>query len=199
MYQPSAPPAYNAATGSTRPDPIQLFHQIASDRSRGHVGELEADQLQKILNQTDYAPLCSNNSFSLEACKIMISMLDRRDSGMMNESEFTELLQCIKLWLQKFMEYDKNRTAQMEANELRQCLREFGYQFSDDTIEYMFRRYATFHSGKPTIKFDDYLALMVRTRALTERFLNIDKEEHGAPRGKITLDYEDFIQMSISL
>ena len=69
---------------------------------------------------------------------------------------------------------DRDRSGTVDARELHQCLTSFGYRLSRDSIQGMTARYST--NGQ--IRFDDFVALNVRLRVLTSKYLHSCHDEY---------------------
>ena len=104
------------------------------------------------------------------------------------------------------------RPVRPQAEELHNAIREYGLNISPAAVSVIMRRYShqdgadglpglwwqvrsssSRHTGVHVL-FDDFVALSVRLRALSNRFRAFDV--HG--QGYATLKYDDFIQMVMS-
>uniref|UniRef100_A0A672HFQ8 Grancalcin n=1 Tax=Salarias fasciatus TaxID=181472 RepID=A0A672HFQ8_SALFA len=144
-------------------------------------GEVDADELQTCLTQSgftgSYAP------FSLDTCRIMISMLDKDYSGKMGFSEFKELFTALNGWKQNFTTFDRDRSGTIERLEMTQAINAMGYHVSPRVLDVMMKRY----SREGRIYFDDYVACCVKLRALTDNFRRRDILQHG----RVSFQYDD--------
>ena len=133
------------------------------------------------------------DSFSLETCRVMIGMLDTDHSGTMGLNEFRELWRAIEGWKATFQQFDRDGSGTIEAGELHDAIRAFGYNLSRATVEAIVSRYSRYSNRQ--IMFDDFIALSVRLRAVSERFRARDSQGQGYA----TIHYEDFIAMTMSI
>uniref|UniRef100_A0A803TD70 Grancalcin n=1 Tax=Anolis carolinensis TaxID=28377 RepID=A0A803TD70_ANOCA len=166
--------AYAAAAAA---DPLWTFFSAIA----GQDGEVDAEELQRCLTQSGingtYSP------FSLETCRIMISMLDRENTGKMGYNEFKELWAALSAWKQNFMMIDQDRSGTVELHELTQVIVAMGYRLSPQTLIAIVKRY----SKNGRIFFDDYVACCVKLRALTDFFRRRDSMQQGI----VNLVYDD--------
>ncbi|KAM3929519.1 sorcin [Leptodactylus fuscus] len=178
-YYPA--PGYGVPPGGyPQHDPLYgYFLNIA-----GQDGQIDAEELQRCLTQSGmtggYKP------FSLDACRLMIAMLDRDFTGKMGFNEFKELGMALNAWKQNFMTFDANRSGTIDGPELHRALGTMGYRLSPQALNFISRRY----SNHGRIAFDDYIACCVRLRALTDAFRRRD----SAQQGMVNFMYDDFIQ-----
>ncbi|XP_003226285.1 grancalcin isoform X1 [Anolis sagrei] len=174
--------AYAAAAAA---DPLWTFFSAIA----GQDGEVDAEELQRCLTQSGingtYSP------FSLETCRIMISMLDRENTGKMGYNEFKELWAALSAWKQNFMMIDQDRSGTVELHELTQVIVAMGYRLSPQTLIAIVKRY----SKNGRIFFDDYVACCVKLRALTDFFRRRDSMQQGI----VNLVYDDFLQCTMAI
>ncbi|XP_072028669.1 sorcin-like isoform X2 [Amphiura filiformis] len=155
----------------------------------GQDQQIEASELQTALTQSgingNYQP------FSLETCRIMIAMLDRDRSGSMGFPEFKELWAALNSWKQTFMRFDADHSGTVEPHELHQAVASFGYNLSPGALTVLVKRYEK--GGR--IAFDDFVACVVRLRALTSVFQGRDTQRNGFAN----FQYDDFIKCVMCL
>jgi hypothetical protein len=102
---PGAPPGHGAGygapagyppaggyPGAAPSDPLWGYFSAVA----GADGQIDARELQRCLTQSGIGG--TYQPFSLETCRIMISMLDRDYSGKMGFSEFKELWTALNQW-----------------------------------------------------------------------------------------------------
>uniref|UniRef100_A0A6I8NPE8 EF-hand domain-containing protein n=1 Tax=Ornithorhynchus anatinus TaxID=9258 RepID=A0A6I8NPE8_ORNAN len=152
-------------------------------------GEVDAEELQRCLTQSGISG--SYSPFSLETCRIMISMLDRDYTGKMGFNEFKELWAALNAWKQNFMMIDQDRSGTVELHELSQVIAAMGYRLSPQTLTAIVKRY----SKNGRIFFDDYVACCVKLRALTDFFRRRDNMQQGF----VNFVYDDFLQCTMAI
>ncbi|KAF7646446.1 hypothetical protein LDENG_00187590 [Lucifuga dentata] len=154
----------------------------------GQDGQISADELQRCLTQTGIAG--SYKPFSLETCRLMISMLDRDRSGTMGFNEFKELFQVLNSWKQLFMSIDRDCSGTVEGHEMQHAIATLGYHLSPQALNCIMTRYST--QGR--IAFDDFISCCIKLRSLTSAFQMRDTSRQG----NATFKYDDFIQVTMS-
>ncbi|XP_002741663.1 sorcin-like [Saccoglossus kowalevskii] len=168
------------------PDPLyQTFAAVA-----GPDGQIEAMELQQCLTRSGVHGNLS--PFSLETCRVMIAMLDRDMTGKMGFNEFKELWACLSQWKQTFINFDRDRSGTMDAQELAAVIRSFGYNLSPQAFQTILKRYS---KAGGFITFDDFVALSVRLRALSDAFRRRDPQRNGTA----TFQYDDFLRCTLCL
>uniref|UniRef100_UPI0037E9B1A8 sorcin n=1 Tax=Semicossyphus pulcher TaxID=241346 RepID=UPI0037E9B1A8 len=175
-------PGYGAAQGA---DPLYGYFSAVA----GQDGQISADELQRCLTQSGIAG--SYKPFSLETCRLMISMLDRDMSGTMGFHEFKELSQVLNGWKATFSSYDRDRSGTVEGPELQHALSSMGFNLSPQAMNIIMKR----NSTQGRIAFDDFITCCIRLQALTDQFRRRDTTQTGAA----TFQYDDFIQVTMSL
>ncbi|KAM4697473.1 grancalcin [Rhinophrynus dorsalis] len=155
----------------------------------GQDGEIDAEELQRCLTQAGihgtYTP------FSLETCRIMISMLDMDHTGKMGFNEFKELWGALNAWKQNFCTFDQDRSGTVEPHEFSQAIMAMGYRVNHQTLNTIVKRY----SKNGRIYFDDYVACCVKLRALSDVFRRRDSMQQGY----VNFVYDDFLQCTMAI
>lgn len=166
-------------------DPLYLwFCAVDTDRS----GRINQSELQSALTQSGINGV---KQFSLETCRLMISMLDKAGCGSITFPEFKELWNILNGWKTVFYSYDSDRSGTVDVNELEVIIRNMSYNVSRSTIDIIGRRYSAENGGR--LPFDDFVAAIVKLRALTEEFRRLDQPA----RGCITVQYDQFLQIAM--
>jgi Ca2+-binding EF-hand superfamily protein len=93
------------------------------DRDRS--GAIDAVELQEALSNGTGTP------FNPETVRLMIAMLDKKNSGSITFGEFGALWKYIDDWQTTFHRFDKDKSGGIDCDELKQCLSAFGYRLSD--------------------------------------------------------------------
>ncbi|XP_051842217.1 grancalcin [Antechinus flavipes] len=176
---------YSAYSGYSSSDPMWTYFTAIA----GQDGEVDAEELQRCLTQSGISGTYS--PFSLETCRIMISMLDRDFTGKMGFNEFKELWAVLNAWKQNFMMIDQDRSGTVELHELSQVIAAMGYRLSPQTLTAIVKRY----SKNGRIFFDDYVACCVKLRALTDFFRRRDSMQQGF----VNFVYDDFLQGTMAI
>ena len=81
-------------------------------------GEIDAFELQAVLNSA-FKKEMDGKSFSLEACRSMVAMVDRDRNGKLDYEEFRTMWTTVMRYKANFAQYDKDKSGDMSATELR--------------------------------------------------------------------------------
>ncbi|KAK5891712.1 hypothetical protein CesoFtcFv8_012162 [Champsocephalus esox] len=176
---------YGAAPGGMAQDPIYGYFTAVA----GQDGQISADELQRCLTQSGIAG--SYKPFSLETCRLMITMLDRDMSNSMGFSEFKELWQSVNGWKNTFSSYDRDRSGTVEGHELQQAFSAMGYNLSPQAMSIIMNRY----SVQGRIGFDDFMSCCIKLRALTDQFQRRDTTRTG----RAEFQFDEFIQVTMNI
>ncbi|TRY97821.1 hypothetical protein DNTS_014956 [Danionella cerebrum] len=155
----------------------RLFSQVAGSDS-----EVSIYELQKILDtvvskRTDL----KTDGFTLETCRHIISLLDRDGTGKLGLLEFHTLWIKIQKYLEIFKHRDSDNSGTMSSHEMRDAVKEAGFQLNNEILEVIISRYA---NQEFAIDFDSFVSCMVRLELLFKMFKVFDKKDSG----KIELD-----------
>lgn len=180
-------PGYGAGPGGVaqQQDPLYGYFSAVA----GQDGQISADELQRCLTHSGISG--TYKPFSLDTCRLMIAMLDRDYSNSMGFNEFKDLWQALNGWKQTFLSYDRDRSGTVEANELQHAITSMGFNLSPQAMNIIMKRYSL--GGR--IVFDEFVSCCVKLRALTDQFQRRDTTRTG----KATFQYDDFIQVTMSI
>lgn len=106
--------------------------------------------------------------------------------------EFQQLWQYINQWKGVFDRYDRDRSGNIDINELLTAYNEMGFRVSMAFCQLVVSRFDRL--AKKSLKFDDFIQTCVMLRSLTDAFKTRDTNLNGI----ITVSYEDFMSMAIS-
>ncbi|RDD43006.1 Calpain-B [Trichoplax sp. H2] len=166
------------------------FHEIF-DRVAGTDEEVDAFELQQILNQGLVKMFGqSSATFSLEACRSMVAMVDQDRSGKLNYDEFRNLWQTIKSWKDNFQKFDTDKSGSFSSYELRAALTASGFRLSTSVMRSIALRYA---SKDGSICFNDYLLCMMKVTTMFDKFI----EHDASKRGKAQFSLDQFLSSTM--
>lgn len=89
----------------------------------------------------------------------ILGMFDRNQSGTINFDEFSALWKYVTDWQNCFRSFDRDNSGNIDQNELKAALIQFGYSISDETLITIMRKYD--RAGRGTIYFDDFIQCCV--------------------------------------
>ncbi|XP_076620450.1 apoptosis-linked gene-2 isoform X1 [Colletes latitarsis] len=173
-----------------------VFQRVDKDRS----GAITADELQQALSNGTWTP------FNPETVRLMIGMFDidkndpaspgmfdKNQKGTVSFEEFGALWKYVTDWQNCFRSFDRDNSGNIDRNELKTALTNFGYRLSDQIIDTLIRKYD--RAGRGTIYFDDFIQCCIVLYTLTAAFRQLDTDLDGV----ITIHYEQFLGMVFNL
>lgn len=176
---------YNPSPSSQGPPPgvdptlWQWFKATDGDNS----GQITSQELQTTLLRGNLS------QFNEETCRWMIGMFDKNRSGKIDIYEFAALWKYIQDWKRCFEGLDKDRSGNIDTDELCQAFTTFGYRLSMQFCQLCVRRFDS-HSAN-TMKFDEFIQCCVMLKSLTDCFRKFDTNQNGV----INVNYEQFMEM----
>ncbi|XP_029041571.1 apoptosis-linked gene-2 isoform X2 [Osmia lignaria lignaria] len=160
-----------------------VFQRVDKDRS----GAITAEELQQALSNGTWTP------FNPETVRLMIGMFDKNQKGTVSFEEFGALWKYVTDWQNCFRSFDRDNSGNIDRNELKTALINFGYRLSDQIIDTLIRKYD--RAGRGTIYFDDFIQCCIVLYTLTAAFRQLDTDLDGV----ITIHYEQFLGMVFNL
>ncbi|ENN78774.1 hypothetical protein HUJ04_010159 [Dendroctonus ponderosae] len=160
-----------------------VFRKIDRDKS----GSINADELQHALSNGTWQP------FNPETVRLMVGMFDRSNRGQISFEDFGALWKYVSDWQACFHSFDLDNSGNIDRQEFKLALHNFGYRISDTLINIMVKKFDRYGNG--TILFDDFIQACVVLHTLTSAFRMYDTDQDGI----ITIHYEQFLSMVFSL
>ncbi|PKK78761.1 EF-hand [Rhizophagus irregularis] len=192
QQQQNRPP--NSGSAPAQPPPgvdQQLyfwFQAVDTDKS----GALTTEELQKALINGDWSP------FNIETVRLMMNMFDTDNSGTIAFQEFTGLWRYIEDWKKCFQTFDADGSGTINFAELKNALRTFGYNLSDNFINLLIKKYdkngGKNNAGKGDVTFDNFVQSCVTVKTLTDAFRRYDTDNDGW----ILINYEQFLELVVN-
>lgn len=130
MAQPSPPVDENFLRN--------IFQQVDKDRSNA----INAAELQACLSNGTWEP------FNAETVRLMVTMFDKTQRGQLGFEEFKQLWKYIEDWRQCFQSFDKDKSGNINKEELKSALTTFGYQLSDAFYDLLMIKFVKGAQGK---------------------------------------------------
>lgn len=168
------------------------FAAVDTNRS----GTISATELERALINGDWSP------FDLDTVKLLMSMFDVDRSGTIGFNEFCGLWKYIKDWQNVFRHFDRDRSGTIDRNELREALRQFGFNLSPPLIELVQTKYdmkasnvSSAYGPTPGITFDRFVRACVVIKQLTGAFQGLDTDNDGW----VQINYDQFMQTVLML
>ncbi|XP_060118914.1 calpain-3 isoform X1 [Heteronotia binoei] len=163
-----------------------IFRQIAGDDM-----EISADELRNVLNNVvkKHKEL-KTEGFALESCRSMIALMDTDGSGKINLDEFRHLWDKIKSWQKIFKHYDTDRSGTINSYEMRNAVKDAGFQLNNQLYDIITMRYA---DRNMNIDFDSFICCFVRLEGMFRAFHAFDKDGDGI----IKLNVLEWLQLTM--
>nr|XP_033499494.1 calpain-1 catalytic subunit-like [Epinephelus lanceolatus]XP_033499495.1 calpain-1 catalytic subunit-like [Epinephelus lanceolatus] len=123
--------------------------------------EVNAEQLQKLLNENFLKGDLQSRGFSTDACRSMVALMDTssRPSGKLNVDEFVRLWNKIVTYKDIFFRIDVSQTGTLSLSELRNASIAAGKRISDNMLNLMALRYGA-SSGHMSL--ESFISLILR-------------------------------------
>jgi len=158
------------------------FQAVDTDKS----GALTTEELQKALINGDWSP------FNIETVRLMMNMFDTDNTGTITFQEFAGLWRYIEDWKKCFQTFDADGSGTINFAELKNALRTFGYNLSDNFINLLIKKYDKY--GKGDVTFDNFVQSCVTVKTLTDAFRRYDTDNDGW----ILINYEQFLELVVN-
>ncbi|KAM4724502.1 calpain-8-like [Anableps anableps] len=129
--------------------------------------EVDAEQLQVILNENLLKGDLKSGGFSIDACRSMVALMDTSITGRLNSGEFIRLWNKVVIYKDIFFQTDVSRTGTLSLMELRNALAASGMRVSDDTLNLVALRYGA-SSGHMTL--ESFISLILRLECMFKIF-----------------------------
>ncbi|XP_006807536.1 calpain-1 catalytic subunit-like [Neolamprologus brichardi] len=129
--------------------------------------EVDAEQLQRLLNENILKGDMKSGGFSLDACRSMVALLDTSITGKLNSEEFVRLWNKVTKYKETFFLTDVSKTGTLSLSELRNAFVASGMKVSDDMLSLMALRYGA-SSGHMTLEC--FISLMIRLDCMKKIF-----------------------------
>lgn len=172
-------------SGEHSPEPLPKVPKVKNDQEeeknraffRQHSDkyeEVDAEQLQRILNEDLLKGDLKSGGFSIDACRSMVALMDTSITGKLNSGEFLRLWNKVMVYKDVFFQTDVSRTGTLSLKELRNAFRTSGIRVSDDTLSLMALRYGA-SSGHMTL--ESFISLVLRLECMLKIFRRLSDGE----------------------
>ncbi|XP_041827156.1 calpain-1 catalytic subunit-like [Melanotaenia boesemani] len=129
--------------------------------------EVDAEQLQRILNDNILKGDLKSGGFSIDACRSMVALMDTSITGKLNSEEFVRLWNKVVRYKDIFYLTDVSRTGTLSLSELRNAFVASGIRIRDDMLNLMALRYGA-SSGHMTL--ESFISLILRLDCMWKIF-----------------------------
>nr|XP_046269035.1 calpain-1 catalytic subunit-like isoform X2 [Scatophagus argus] len=129
--------------------------------------EVDAEQLQSLLNDRILKGELKSGGFSIDACRSMVALMDTSITGKLNTEEFVRLWNKVITYREVFFRTDVSQTGTLSLSELRNAFAASGMRISDDMLNLMALRYSK-SSGHVTL--ESFISLILRLDCMHKIF-----------------------------
>lgn len=105
-----------------------------------------------------------NKEFSLEACRSIITMVDKDRNGKLDYKEFSDVWRRIMQYRVTFKKYDRDNSGDMNVDELQQSLLTWKIKINSTVLRALISRYA---NRRGFLSFDDYIQICCRVQSIS--------------------------------
>lgn len=164
----------------------QLFKQLAGNNT-----EVSAFELIKILNNAvSQRSDIKTDGFSLETGRLMVSLLDKDESGKLGLMEFQLIWKKIQKYLEIFKNHDTDKSGTMSSHEMRDAASKAGFQINSAVLRAVVNRYA---DAQYAIHFDSFVGCLFKLEMLFKVFKTLERDDSG----KIELNMQQWLCLAI--
>ncbi|XP_044022793.1 calpain-1 catalytic subunit-like [Siniperca chuatsi] len=129
--------------------------------------EVDAEQLQKLLNENILKGDLKSGGFSIDACRSMVALMDTSITGKLNSEEFVRLWKKVVTYKDIFFLTDVSRTGTLSLSELRNAIVASGMRVSDDMLNLMALRYSV---SSRHMTLESFISLILRLDCMKKIF-----------------------------
>ncbi|KAM3606381.1 uncharacterized protein V6R79_015119 [Siganus canaliculatus] len=164
----------------------ELFEQIS-----GSDMEVSVFELVRILNNVvSRRSDIKTSGFSLETGRLIVSLLDKDESGKLGLMEFHLLWNKIQKYLEIFKGHDSDNSGTMSSHEMRGAATKAGFNINSAVLQAVVSRYA---DAQYAIDFDSFVGCLIKLEMLFKMFKALER----ADSGKIELDVQQWLCLAI--
>ncbi|XP_033991028.1 calpain-1 catalytic subunit-like isoform X2 [Trematomus bernacchii] len=129
--------------------------------------EVDAEQLQRLLNEQILKGDLKSGGFSIDACRGMVALMDTSVTGKLNGEEFVRLWKKVVAYKDIFFRTDVSKTGTLSLSELRNAIMASGKRASDDMLNLLALRYGA-SSGHITL--ESFISMVLRFDCMSQIF-----------------------------
>ncbi|XP_043914833.1 calpain-13-like [Protopterus annectens] len=138
--------------------------------------EIDASQLQILLNEKVMHEHKYNEVFSIDSCRGIIALMDLNQTGGLNLYEFCRLWKRVMVCEDIFCKIDSRHTGYLDSNELWNGLKAAGISVTKDLLTLLQLRHG---DSLKKIHFDSFVCWLLRLECMYKAFGNLTKDGKG--------------------
>uniref|UniRef100_G3NQ89 Uncharacterized protein n=1 Tax=Gasterosteus aculeatus aculeatus TaxID=481459 RepID=G3NQ89_GASAC len=132
--------------------------------------EVDAEKLQRLLNEHILKGDMKSGGFSIDACRSMVALMDTSITGKLNDEEFVHLWNKVVGYKDVFFRSDVSQTGTLSLIELRNAITASGNTINDEILNLMALRYGA-SSGHITL--ESFISLILRFDRVNQIFRHL--------------------------
>nr|XP_040054818.1 calpain-1 catalytic subunit-like [Gasterosteus aculeatus aculeatus] len=132
--------------------------------------EVDAEKLQRLLNEHVLKGDMKSGGFSIDACRSMVALMDTSITGKLNDEEFVHLWNKVVGYKDVFFRSDVSQTGTLSLIELRNAITASGNTINDEILNLMALRYGA-SSGHITL--ESFISLILRFDRVNQIFRHL--------------------------
>ncbi|XP_047467904.1 calpain-1 catalytic subunit-like [Mugil cephalus] len=129
--------------------------------------EVDAEQLQILLNDKLLKGDLKSGGFSIDACRSMVALMDTSVTGKLNWEEFKRLWEKVGRYKDIFFSSDVSQAGTLSLSQLGSAITASGKRISDEMLELMAVRYGT---SSEHITLESFINMVFRLECMFEIF-----------------------------
>ncbi|KAL4623953.1 calpain-9-like [Arapaima gigas] len=134
--------------------------------------EVDAEQLQMLLNEKTIRGKSETGGFALDTCRSIIAMMDLSVTGKLNSKEFSRLWKRVLFYREIFLKFDISRSGRLPLSKLRDAIQATGSIVSEGLLNLTALRYS---SSSGEISLESFIYLLLRLDYMDKTFRNMTK------------------------
>ncbi|XP_035530438.1 calpain-1 catalytic subunit-like [Morone saxatilis] len=155
-----------------QPSPVENVEDVENKKNffrqySDQYEEVDAEQLQGILNDRILKGDLKSGGFTIDACRSMVALMDTSITGRLNGEEFIRLWKKIQTYKDIFFRTDVSHTGTLSLKELRNAIMASEMRISDDILNLMALRYG---SSSGVITLESFISLVLRFDCMNQIF-----------------------------
>ncbi|KAJ3443782.1 calmodulin [Anaeramoeba flamelloides] len=144
------------------------YKEIFNEFAQKDNDYLTVEELQMTLNSNGY-------DFTLKACNNMFIHVDEDTNKRLDYEEFIKLMKFLIRMHGTFMHLDKSQLQVIKRTDLRDALKNLGYQFSNEQFSILFN--VSDINNDNRINFEEFVSMSLQLKALREIYRNALKKK----------------------
>ncbi|KAK3608208.1 hypothetical protein CHS0354_039225 [Potamilus streckersoni] len=175
------------------PSPREDFLSELFKQHAGSDGKMDANELKEFLTEATAKEFKEPIIFNHEACRSLVTMLDKEGTGFLNKDELKNAFAKISTFRMVFLQFDTNHDNAIDTMELQTMLGRLGLQVSRMVLSSVVRRYG---GRERTLGLQDFIIVVCKLTSLFHIFQEQQKKT-GGPDDVAQFTRNEFLQFTM--